>query len=451
MAVTKPTCDESAEDLLERLLLEETAVQPRDGVALCLSGGGYRAMLFHLGSIIRLNQIGVLSQLSRVSSVSGGSILAALLGLRWKDLKFDSRGYASNLDCLIVEPIRQLASITIDRPAIFWGFLLPGETGEVLAKKYRRIFGDATLQDLPCDSDSPTFVFNSTSVQYGSRVCISSNYILQIPYDLGVIFSKETQMARIGQAFASLEAGMIYRPNLSLAMAVAASSAFPPFLSPIEIPIDPNQWVTRRVDDKLGQAAAVKMASKLYLTDGGVYDNLGVESALRHHKTLLVSDGGGQKENQVHPKRNWVGHTIRVLDLIDQLGRKRIKENLLRSYSGGAGGNVRNGTYWSIWSNIENFYKVENDLRVGAFSEENAAIQRDVESKFRSAARVEYTRQLAATSTRLKKIDQTKQERLINWGYVICETAMRRHSPELIEANTCPAEFPYAVGIGQEI
>jgi NTE family protein len=277
---------------------------------------------------------------------------------------------------------------------------------------------------------------------------MSSNYILQIPYDLGVIFSKETQMARIGQAFASLEAGMIYRPNLSLAMAVAASSAFPPFLSPIEIPIDPNQWVTRSVDDKLGQAAAVKMASKLYLTDGGVYDNLGVESALRHHKTLLVSDGGGQKENQVHPKRNWVGHTIRVLDLIDQLGRKRIKENLLRSYSGGAGGNVRNGTYWSIWSNIENFYKVENDLRVGAFSEENAAIQRDVESKFRSAARVEYTRQLAATSTRLKKIDQTKQERLINWGYVICETAMRRHSPSLIARNASPAEFPYSVGIG---
>jgi NTE family protein len=325
---------------------------------------------------------------------------------------------------------------------------LPGETGEVLAKKYRRIFDDATLQDLPCDGSSPTFVFNSTSVQYGSRVCISSNYILQIPYDLGVIFSKETQMARIGQAFASLEAGMIYRPNLSLAMAVAASSAFPPFLSPIEIPVDPNQWVTRRIDDSLGQAPAVKLASKLYLTDGGVYDNLGVESAVRHHKTLLVSDGGGRKENQVHPKRNWIGHTVRVLDLIDQLGRKRIKENLLRSYSGGSGDNVRNGTYWSIWSNIENFYKIENNPREEAMSDENIATQRLIESKFRSAARVEYTRQLAATSTRLKKIDQTTQERLINWGYVICETAMRKHSPALITRNTSPAEFPYAVGIG---
>lgn len=451
MAATKPTCDESAEDLLERLILEEIPKKPHDGVALCLSGGGYRAMLFHLGAIIRLNQMGVLPQLSRVSSVSGGSILAALLGLRWKDLDFDSRGYATNLDSLVVDPIRKLASITIDWPAICWGFFLPGETGEVLAKKYRRIFGDAMLKDLPCDGDSPTFVFNSTSVQYGSRVCISSNYILQIPYDLGVIFSKETPTLRIGQVFASLEAGMIYRPNLSLAMAVAASSAFPPFLSPIEIPIDPNQWVTRRVDDRLGQAAAVKMASKLYLTDGGVYDNLGVESALRHQKTLLVSDGGGMKENQVHPKRDWFRHTKRVLDLIDQLGRKRIKENLLRSYSVGAGENGRNGTYWSIWSNIENFYKIENnDGKVETFNE-ISDVQREIEANFRKAAKLEYTRVLASTRTALTKIDQTKQERLINWGYVICETAMRRHSPELIESSTCLAEFPYAVGIGQEI
>ena len=31
---------------------------PEEGVALCLSGGGYRAMLFHLGGITRLNEMG---------------------------------------------------------------------------------------------------------------------------------------------------------------------------------------------------------------------------------------------------------------------------------------------------------------------------------------------------------------------------------------------------------
>src|SRR5262245_56890424 len=47
---------------------------PDDALALCLSGGGYRAMLFHLGVLFRLNEAGYLPRLDRVSSVSGGSI-----------------------------------------------------------------------------------------------------------------------------------------------------------------------------------------------------------------------------------------------------------------------------------------------------------------------------------------------------------------------------------------
>jgi predicted acylesterase/phospholipase RssA len=59
------------------------------GMALCLSGGGYRAMVFHVGVLWRLNEVGYLSRLQRVSSVSGGSITAGVLGLHWKDLGFD--------------------------------------------------------------------------------------------------------------------------------------------------------------------------------------------------------------------------------------------------------------------------------------------------------------------------------------------------------------------------
>ena len=50
-----------------------------DRLALCLSGGGYRAALFHLGAVRRLNELGVLSKIETISSVSGGSILAAHL------------------------------------------------------------------------------------------------------------------------------------------------------------------------------------------------------------------------------------------------------------------------------------------------------------------------------------------------------------------------------------
>ena len=57
--------------------------EPEDGVALCLSGGGYRAMLFHVGVVWRLHDAGWLPRLDRVSSVSGGSIAAGTLALAW--------------------------------------------------------------------------------------------------------------------------------------------------------------------------------------------------------------------------------------------------------------------------------------------------------------------------------------------------------------------------------
>src|SRR3712207_5709613 len=56
---------------------------PRDGLALCLSGGGYRAALFHLGALRRLDEVGLLAKASMISSVSGGSIVSGLLATRF--------------------------------------------------------------------------------------------------------------------------------------------------------------------------------------------------------------------------------------------------------------------------------------------------------------------------------------------------------------------------------
>src|ERR1044072_5945833 len=73
----------AAENIQPVRLLEtdDRLAHPAPGVALCLSGGGYRAMLFHLGALWRLNEAGLLRGLVRVSSVSGGSITAGVLGM----------------------------------------------------------------------------------------------------------------------------------------------------------------------------------------------------------------------------------------------------------------------------------------------------------------------------------------------------------------------------------
>src|SRR5213592_1050539 len=91
---------------------------PEDGVALCLSGGGYRAMLFHLGALWRINELALLPRLARISSVSTGSIVAGLLGLKWQALRFDAAGVGAAFDAEIVAPVRALANRTIDLPAI---------------------------------------------------------------------------------------------------------------------------------------------------------------------------------------------------------------------------------------------------------------------------------------------------------------------------------------------
>src|SRR5262245_35509598 len=48
---------------------ERAILEP--GTALCLSGGGYRAMVFHIGALWRLYEAGLLGGIKRISSVSG--------------------------------------------------------------------------------------------------------------------------------------------------------------------------------------------------------------------------------------------------------------------------------------------------------------------------------------------------------------------------------------------
>jgi predicted acylesterase/phospholipase RssA len=100
--------------------------QERGKIGLAMSGGGYRASLFHLGSLWRLNELGWLRKLDVITSVSGGSIVAAFLGSRWSELEFDDRDdVAKNFEDVFLKPMRTLFGITIDLPTIGQGLLNP--------------------------------------------------------------------------------------------------------------------------------------------------------------------------------------------------------------------------------------------------------------------------------------------------------------------------------------
>lgn len=363
----------------EHLVFDDAPGEPEEGIAVCLSGGGYRAMLFHLGALWYLSDAAILGRVDRISSVSGGSIAAAILGLRWKELTFDGGGRAANFAGRIVPAVMHVASRTIDRGAVLGGILTPGTIGDKVVKAYRDLaFGKATLQDLPDDRGAapagpargPRFVINATSVQSGVLFRFSKPYA----WDYRV--------------------GKIASPSIELAVAVAASSAFPPVLSPARIDLSDFTFEPGSGTD----LQKPPYTERAILTDGGVYDNLGLETAYKRYRTLLVSDGGGRMQPEEAPKSDWARHAIRINGLIDSQVRSLRKRQLV----GALKAKVRTGAYWGMWSDL---------------SEYPQSISLPIDPA-RAA-------ELARVPTRLERMDESLRNRLVNFGYAMTARAVR--------------------------
>jgi NTE family protein len=363
--------------------------EPQAGTALCLSGGGYRAMLFHAGVLRRLNEAGWLRRLDRISSVSGGSIAAGALALAWSELDFDRDGRAAAFDARVLAPLRALARHGVDRRAVLGGLLTRGSVGERVAGAYRRhLFGNATLQDLPA---SPRFIFCATNLGSGALVRFERRRL------------------------ADWRVGRIARPDVELAVAVACSSAFPPVLSPYRLRLGDADWQT----DPSNELPTPEHRDELVLTDGGVYDNLGLETAWKRCRAVVVSDAGGRMAPDPDPHSDWPRQTVRVLQVIDNQVRSLRKRQTIEGLKRGH----RDGVYLGIRSDIAD-YRLDDPL----------------------VAPHDSTIALAETPTRLARVEDRLQERLINWGYAICDAGLRRH---LDEQAPAPAGFPYPqVGVG---
>ena len=163
----------------------------RTGIGLALSGGGYRAALFHLGALRRLNEVGLLSNLRTISSVSGGSILSAHLATR---LSWPLTGVVSDWEERIAKPFRSFTSVNIRNTPVLKRFLLPWNWPrdsvqvETLASEYESKLTKLKLIDLP---EKPNFIYNATDLAFGvdwnfQRDCIGdyqAGYIRLTPPD----------------------------------------------------------------------------------------------------------------------------------------------------------------------------------------------------------------------------------------------------------------------------
>lgn len=344
------------------------------GIGLSLSGGGYRAMIYHLGAIIRLYELGLFPKITRISSVSGGSITAGALALAWD--KLDDR---ASLFANLIDPVRALGATTIDRPSILGGLLMSGSVGKYVADSYdKQLFKGATLQDLP---EAPRFVINATNLETGTLWRFSKPYMRDY------------------------KVGSIEKPTLRLADAVAASSAFPPVLSPFVLNVGKEDFTVRE------PGMVDSFFDEITLTDGGVYDNYGLEPIWDRYAQVLVSDGGGILEPNPRPSEEWTQQSLRVLNIIQQQVHALRSRQMIDAYQSGEVA----GCLWSIQTPLSAYTAVAaapiTDAQVHA---------------------------LAATPTRLKRMPADLQEQLINLGYMGCDASIRSWYLKDVPAGQLP-------------
>jgi predicted acylesterase/phospholipase RssA len=265
------------------------------GIGLALSGGGFRATLFHLGVIRRLQAEGRLRELDHIASVSGGSILAAHLLAHWDQYTSSPQDFDKAAKELIAVTQFDLRGRILRRLFFLWLLaifpFLPKRwrvsPTQLLAKYYdKHLFHGKSTADV-AGQGRPLLLILSTSVSKAELACFGRDTVVFIPFD------DRTPLTPV-------EANII-----PLAQAVAASSAFPGFFPPILLS-----------DADLG--AREGTIPQQYFTDGGVYDNLGVYG-LRKGTTvpcerLLVSDAG---RSFVPPKQSDFGILRTALRAVD--------------------------------------------------------------------------------------------------------------------------------------
>jgi NTE family protein len=317
---------------VDRSILEARYRAPlgRSGIALCLSGGGFRAALFHAGAIRRLNELGVLSQVRTISSVSGGSIASALLASVWGRLTRQGPVF-TDLELLFERPLRAFCGRNIRNWPLLWGRLDPRNwprllsptfsATDLLAAEYERLLGPIRLADLP---EQPRFVFCASNLETGVNFELSASSIGDYVLGHGAPGS------------------------FTLAEAVAASSSFPFAFPPLVRDLDLARF---HGGDPRAVATGFQLSPRVLLTDGGVYDNMGLEPAWKSHEVVLVSDGGTPFEIRRRVRAWLVPRLSRSFQVVANQALAVRKRWLVAAYLRG----VYRGAYWGIGTDVNEY------------------------------------------------------------------------------------------------
>jgi NTE family protein len=377
-------------------------------VAIALSGGGFRAALFHLGLLRRIAELGWLPKVDAISGVSGGSIIAAFAALRWAEMLSDG-GDAAAFEKHIAGPFvvavstRSILTEWLIRAAVTGPMRMFDRTftrttafGEVLSES---LYRGELCTALP---DSPYTILNATSL----------------------VSARAWRFTRHGSGDSRIGYAVWNSGNvLPIGQAVAASAAFPPVFSPARISARHYTFSgTMYRDDP------VAVPNTIALTDGGVYENLGTEvltkptplpgeQVLTPAEFLLVSDGGYPARYEFDLRLPGFAslallrrvNTI-ALEQVSALRRRRLIESFERGRP--------NGLLVALGSNLDR-------IPAGGADAYRQLVGSD------SCPPMEVVRRIQHVRTHLNRFSREEAEALMYHGYVLPDAFLWARSPHI--------------------
>lgn len=388
-----------------------SAAGPRTGTALCLSGGGFRAALFHLGATRRLNELGILGRLRTISAVSGGAIVANLLAdprLTWPD-PAGPPGQVKGFEEYVAAPLRELTRRNLRTPALLSrvrpsGWARPAASVESLAEQMARIIPWWSEDLRYTDRGGPVILTSATEIGYG----------------VSWVFADSRSVAPRGRIGDHRLGYAAPPPGLRIVDAVAASCAYPPFFPPMEL--DGRTLALQGGVPDLAEPPEVGdgLLARIQLADGGIYDNLGLEPVWSDHAAVLVSDGGAVFRSR--PAGSVVGRLLHTLSIAGS-GQHTTRLRWLRaSFSAG----LVQGATWSL----ESTNTVSRVPGHGPAPGERTSYPPDLVD------------QINRVRTDLDAFRPPEQRILERHGYAVADASVHRHSPQLV-ARQASFDLPH--------
>jgi NTE family protein len=192
--------------------------------------------------------------------------------------------------------------------------------------------------------------------------------------------------------------------SLLVARAVAASSCFPPVFPPTRTLLAAKQLSGGRFP---AGPERERLIAGLRLTDGGVYDNMGLEPVWKTGETVLVSDGGA-----VFPFR--IATTlVRLLKRYADIGANQAAAVRKRWLISNFLAKILTGAYWGIGSSTSSF-------PVAGVPGYSDPLVKEC---------------IAPIRTDMDAFTEAEMRVLENHGYSVAEAAIRSHAPALIGSN----------------